>query len=73
MAQLLIIRPDEDARDVLVARRARLHERLTARLAPRRLDGQLARGIALFWHRAPEALSKVAARALDELEPRFNW
>jgi Trp operon repressor len=163
MARLLLIRPDEGARDVVVARRARLRERLAARLATRRLDDQLARGIApdtraaltlraqalgkpetrdalaqrlmlaldsarrppppraarvpiphkqvlaaageleelaerlltpgpvaarglaqvsvmlsdgcgpLFWHRTPEALSTVAARALQQLEPGFNW
>jgi hypothetical protein len=160
---ITITRPDEGAPDVLVARRARLRDRLAARLVTRRLDHQLARGIApethaaltlraqalgkprsrtglaqglmlalnsarfpaagwtarvpvahkqvlaaageleelaerllapgpvgsrglaqvslllsdgcspVFWHRAPEALSQAAARALEALDPEFQW
>jgi hypothetical protein len=45
MARLVILRPQESADTVLVARRARFRERLTARLNTTRLDVELARGV----------------------------
>jgi hypothetical protein len=54
---VLLIRPDAGARDVLVARRVRLRERIAARLATRRLDDQLARGV------APDTRAALTLRA----------
>jgi hypothetical protein len=66
LGPLVILRGDDGQDDVLVARRARLRERLTARLATHRLDNQLARGMSPE-DRAPLALR---AQALGELGSR---
>ena len=57
MAVLVIVRPEQISGEVVVARRARLRERLVARIAARRLDGELARGV------APQARASLALRA----------
>jgi hypothetical protein len=57
MAPLVILRPQKGAHAVLVARRARIRERLTARLCARWLDIELARGV------PPEARAALALRA----------
>jgi hypothetical protein len=54
---LVIVRPENSASTALVARPARLRERLAARLAPTRLDVQLAQGA------EPEARAALALRA----------
>jgi hypothetical protein len=50
----------------VVARRARLHERLAARWRAHRLDSELARGV------APEARAALALRAHTLGEPRLR-
>jgi hypothetical protein len=57
MAPLVILQPEKSATAVLVARRARLRERLAARLCAARLDVELARGM------PPEARAALALRA----------
>ena len=57
MAPLVIVRPKKSANAVLVARRARLRERLAARLCASWLDAELARGV------PPEARAALALRA----------
>jgi hypothetical protein len=63
MAPLVIIRPDQSSGDIFVARRARLRDRLMARFATRRLDSELARGV------APDARVALALRAHALGEP----
>ena len=57
MAPLVILKPQKSTHPVLVARRARFRERLTARLCATRLDGELAHGV------PPEARAALALRA----------
>lgn len=57
MAPLVILRPQTSANAVLVARRARLRERLASRLRATWLDVELARGV------PPEARAALALRA----------
>jgi hypothetical protein len=57
MAPLLILQSDETSREAFVARRARMRERLAARLNGFRLDNELARGV------PPEAHGALALRA----------
>ena len=57
MAPVVILRPQKSANAVLVARRARVRERLTARLGATWLDLELARGV------PPEARAALALRA----------
>jgi hypothetical protein len=57
MAPLVILRPQKSAHAVLVARRARIRERLSARLCATWLDVELARGV------PPEARAALALRA----------
>ena len=57
MAPLVILRPHKSADAVLVARRARLRERLASRLGATWLDVELARGV------PPEARAALALRA----------
>jgi hypothetical protein len=66
MARLLLLRPTGANPDVIVARPARLRERLAARIRATRLDAELARGV------APEARAPLAlrARALGEYRIR---
>jgi len=66
MAPLVILKPRESSDNVLVTRPARLRERLTARWRARRLDAQLARGV------APEAGAPLALRAHALGEPRMR-
>ena len=63
MAQLVILRPQESSDEILVTRHARLRERLRARWRWRRLDAELARGV------APEAGAALALRAHALGEP----
>ena len=62
MAPLLLLRPADANPDVIVARPARLRDRLAARIRARALDEELARGV------APDARASLAlrARALGE-------
>ena len=64
MAPLVILRPHKSADAVLVARRARLRERLASRLGATWLDVELARGV------PPEARAALALRAHTLGEPR---
>jgi hypothetical protein len=66
MAPLLILQSDDTSRDVFVARRAHLRERLAARLSGFRLDSELASGV------PPEAHGALAwrAQALGERSTR---
>ena len=57
MAPLVILRPRKSADAVLVARRARFRDRLTARLGATWLDVELARGV------PPETRAALALRA----------
>ena len=57
MGPLVILQPAGDHDAALVMRRARWHERLAARWAARRLDDQLAQGV------APEAAAPLTLRA----------
>ena len=66
MAPLVILRPAQSAGEVVVARRARLHERLAARWRAYSLDSELARGV------APEARAALALRAHTLGEPRVR-
>jgi hypothetical protein len=63
MARLVILRPHESSDEILVARRARLRERLAARWRWRVLDAALARGV------APEAGAALSLRAQALGEP----
>ena len=63
MAPLLILRPEQSPGDLLVAARG------LAQVSVLFSDGRSP----LYWHRAPEDLHAVATRALEELEPAFNW
>jgi hypothetical protein len=62
--QFLILRPEHTSRDVVVARRARLRERLAVRWTETRLDCELASGV------APDARASLALRAQALGEPR---
>ena len=64
MAPLVILRPQENADAVLVARRARFGEQLASRLGATWLDVELARGV------PPEARAALALRARALGEPR---
>jgi hypothetical protein len=64
MAPLVILRPQQSANGVLVARRARFGERLASRLGALWLDVELARGV------PPEARAALALRAQALGEPR---
>lgn len=66
MAPLVILRPAQSAGEVVVARRARLHERLAARWRVHSLDTELAHGV------APEARAALALRAHTLGEPRVR-
>jgi hypothetical protein len=79
MASLVIVRPQNSAKALLIARRARFRERLTARLRATWLDGELARGVApderaalalraqtLGETRTREALARSLRRVLDD-------
>jgi hypothetical protein len=66
MARLVILRPQQSSGELLVTRRARLHERIAARCRAHFLDGQLARGV------PPEAGAALALRAHDLGEPRMR-
>ena len=57
MAPRVILRPESSANAVLVARRARIRERLAARLGTTWPDGELARGV------PPETRAALALRA----------
>jgi len=57
MVRLVILRPQKGANSGLVARPARLRERLAARLGAAWLDAELARGV------SPEARAALALRA----------
>ena len=63
MAPLVILRPHDSSNEILVARHARLRERLAARWRWRVLDAELARGV------APEAGAALALRAHALGEP----
>ena len=63
MAPLVILRPHDSSNEILVARHARLRERLAARWRWRVLDAELARGV------APEARAALALRAHALGEP----
>ncbi|HEY2436327.1 MAG TPA: hypothetical protein VGH93_04040 [Solirubrobacteraceae bacterium] len=67
MAPLVILRPAHSAGEIVVARRAHLHERLAARWRAHSLDSELARGV------APEARAALALRAQTLGEPRVRW
>ncbi len=57
MAPLVIVRPEQTSGGVIIARRARVRDRLVARFRARRLDGELARGV------VPQARASLALRA----------
>jgi hypothetical protein len=63
MAPLVILTAEQGSGEVVVARRARLHERLAARWRASSLDAELARGV------APEARAALALRAHALGEP----
>jgi hypothetical protein len=66
MARFVILRLQENSGELLVTRRARLHERIAARWRAHVLDAQLACGV------APEASAALALRAHDLGEPRVR-
>jgi hypothetical protein len=66
MAPLVLLRPADGGGDVVVARRARVRERLAARLRATSLDWELASGV------APEARVSLALRAAALGEQRVR-
>ena len=63
MTRLVILRPQQSCRELLVTQCARLRERIAARWRAHFLDTQLARGV------APEAAATLAPRAHDLDKP----